>query len=85
MWVHLCKHPYEGQRSNIGTILNPQELSALLGFEMGSLINLELNMYARLAGPQAPDLPPSYYILIFCMVSGERIQGLKIVYKHINQ
>lgn len=85
MWVHLCKHVYEGQRSTIGTILNFQELSALLGFEMGSLISLEVNMYARLPGPQAPDLPPSFHVLIFYMVSGERIQGLKIVYKHISQ
>lgn len=85
MWVHICKHAYEGQRSTIGTVLNPQELSTLLGFEMGSLINLDLNMDARLAGQQAPNLSPSYHVLIIYMVSGERIQSLKIVYKHISQ
>lgn len=79
MWVHICKHAYEGQRSIIGIIFNPQELSTLLGFKMGSLISLKLNMYARLSGQQAPNLSPSYHVLIFYMVSGERIQGLKIV------
>lgn len=46
---------------------------------MGSLISLKLNMYARLSGQQAPNLSLSYHVLIFYMVSGERIQGLKIV------
>lgn len=78
-WVHICKHAYEGQRSTIGIILIPQELSTLLGFEMGSLISLELNKYARLSGQQAPNLSPSYHVLIFYMVSGEIIQGLKMV------
>lgn len=94
-WLRTINDFWErgvGGSRAIGTV--PQQLSTWLVCETRSLISLELTVYARLAGQLAPGThmtpPPQSWSYKFrppCpfyfMVSGERMQVLKIVYKPV--